>query len=147
MRYRISANLLAQTFSHFRTCGAGRRECQVLWTSPWANPETICDVVHGQHRAHAGGFDLDSGWINHLWLQLADRAHGVRVQIHTHPFDAFHSETDDAFPIVHTPGFLSLVIPRFAMGSVGFDGAYLTEIQHDGTWREVPIGARLEVIP
>ena len=145
MRYRISADLLAQTFSLFRTCGMGRRECQVVWTSAWANPELICEVVHPRHRAHAGGFEIDSGWINEFWLELARGGRGIRLQVHTHPYEAFHSAIDDAYPIIHSTGFLSLVIPRFAMGSVGFEDAYLTEIQADGAWREVPIEAHLEV--
>ena len=38
------------------------------------------------------------------------------AQVHTHPTEAYHSETDDAFPIVTTEGALSLVIPNFANG-------------------------------
>ena len=60
-----------------------------------------------------------------------------------HPAEAFHSPTDDAFPMIHTVGFLSLVIPNFALGPIGFQDAFLTEIQADGHWREVPIGERL----
>jgi hypothetical protein len=35
-------------------------------------------------------------------------------QIHTHPTDAYHSDTDDAYPIATTLGSISLVIPYFA---------------------------------
>lgn len=146
MRYRISVDLLAQTFSHFRHCGAGKRECQVVWTSPWTTPEVIRQVAHPRHRAHGGGFELDSAWINEFWLDLARSGHGIRIQVHTHPCEAFHSAIDDAYPIIHSSGFLSLVIPNFAMGSIGFDGAYLTEIQDDGRWHEVPIASHLELI-
>jgi hypothetical protein len=65
--------------------------------------------------------------------------------VHTHPEEAFHSPTDDRFAIVQSPGFLSLVIPNFAQGEVGFDDAYLTEIQHSGKWRQVSISESLEV--
>jgi hypothetical protein len=58
---------------------------------------------------------------------------------------AFHSASDDAYPIIHRTGFLSLVIPNFAMGPVGFDDAYLTEIQADGSWQEIPVAERLTV--
>jgi len=70
---------------------------------------------------------------------------GIRVQVHTHPAEAFHSAVDDAFPIIHTPGFLSLVIPNFGLGPVGFNDAFLTEIQHDGRWREVALAERIIV--
>lgn len=146
MRYRISKDLLAQTFAHFRECGVGRRECQVVWVSAWERPDVIRRVVHPRHRAHGGGFELDSAWVNEFWLELARTGEGIRIQVHTHPFAAFHSDIDDAYPIIHSTGFLSLVIPNFALGPVGFEGAYLTEIQPDGTWREVPITEHLEVI-
>lgn len=41
-------------------------------------------------------------------------------QVHTHPTDAYHSSTDDHFPLVTLRGALSLVIPDFARA--GMDG-------------------------
>src|SRR4051812_32975161 len=116
MRLRLPSTLLARTFSHFRECGAGQRECQALWVSPWSAPETITQVVHGQHRAHVGGFEVKDAWLHQFWIELARTNCGIRVQVHTHPEEAFHSATDDAYPIVHSTGFLSLVIPNFAQG-------------------------------
>lgn len=146
MRYRIPRSLLERTFAQFRMCGEGERECQALWISAWHRPQDILDVVHPEHRAHALGFDLDSGWLNAFWLKLAEAGMGIRVQVHTHPDLAFHSPTDDAYPIIHTPGFLSLVIPDFGLGPVDFKKAYLAQIAEDGRWREVPIAAHLEVV-
>lgn len=88
---------------------------------------------------------MDSEWLNKFWIHLADTGRGIRVQIHTHPQGAFHSPTDDAFPIIHTVGFLSLVIPNFAMGPVSFKGAYLNEITQDGRWREIACEQRLKI--
>jgi hypothetical protein len=141
--YRLPRRILEETFAHFRGCGRGRRECQVLWVSPWDAPDTITKAVHPEHEAHIGGFVLDDRWLNNFWLTLAGENLGVRIQVHTHPGEAFHSPTDDAFPIIHTAGFLSLVIPIFALGPIGFEDAFLTEIQEDGRWREVPIAEKL----
>jgi hypothetical protein len=146
MRYRVPAALLAETFDILRRCGGGQRECQVLWTSSWETPFNISKVVHPDHRAHGGGFELSSGWISGFWQELARSGCGIRVQIHTHPAEAFHSSVDDRFPIIHTVRFLSLVIPRFGLGPVGFREAYLTEIGPDGTWQEVTPESRLEII-
>jgi hypothetical protein len=141
--YQLPLRILQETFAHFRGCGCGRRECQVLWVSPWAAPEMISKVVHPKHEAHLGGFALDDRWLNDFWFTLARESLGIRIQVHTHPAEAFHSPTDDAFPIIHTTGFLSLVIPNFALGQIGFEDAYLTEIQDDGRWRGVAIKERL----
>jgi len=145
MIYRLTQGMLESTFEQFRRCGRGHEECQALWVSSWDNPETISGVVHPKHAAHFGGFVLDDDWLNTFWLELGNINSGIRVQVHTHPREAFHSETDDKFPIIHKPGFLSLVIPNFALGPVGFKDAYLTEIQPDGRWRQVAIESRLVV--
>jgi hypothetical protein len=143
--YRLPSEVLEETFKHLRECGRGHEECQVLWVSPWDKPEVITRVVHPKHAAHGGGFVLDDQWLNDFWMELGDTNSGIRVQVHTHPAEAFHSKTDDDYPIIHKPGFLSLVIPNFGLGPVGFDDAYLTEIQPDGRWRKVTIPSRLVV--
>jgi hypothetical protein len=143
MLYQVPHAILDKTFARFRSCGSGARECQILWTSRWNNLPLVDRCIHPSHAAHAGGFEVDGDWLGWLADELAATRSGVRVQVHTHPGAAFHSEIDDAFPAVHTAGFLSLVIPRFATGSVGMDGAYLAELQADGSWREVDIAAHL----
>lgn len=146
-RFNIPAALLAETFRHFRECGGGRRECQVLWTSAWDSPGTITRVTHSQHHGHVGGFQVDDGWLNAFWIELAEIRHGVRIQVHTHPYEAFHSETDDAYPIVHMPGFLSLVIPNFGVGEPSLKDCFLCEISESGPWRPVTPESRILVIP
>jgi len=141
--YRLKREMLEETFKHFRDCGRGREECQILWVSSWASPEVIAKVVHPKHKAYRGGFLLDDRWLNDFWMELGNTNMGVRFQVHTHPQEAFHSPTDDEFPIIHKPGFLSLVIPKFGLGAIGFKDAYLTEIQPDGRWQEVAIPSRL----
>ena len=146
-RYLVPETVLRETFAELCRCGGGRRECQVLWVSPWSDAQRLTRVVHPEHRAMSDGFELDGAWLSAFWWELARTKSGVRVQIHTHPGRAFHSPTDDEWPIVHTPGFLSLVIPHFAQGPPDFRGAYLTEIQPDGAWREVAdVASRLKVV-
>ncbi len=143
--HSLPRRMIEETFATFRSCGAGKRECQLYWASPWSDPSGLTHLIHPKHSSSSHGLDLDSAWISKFWLELADRGLGVRVQVHTHPGEAFHSETDDAFPLIHEAGFLSLVISDFANGPVGFSRAYLTEIQPDGSWRQVPISERFSV--
>ena|SRR2546425_828029 len=124
-RYQVPAAVLRETFEELRRCGQGRRECQVLWVSPWERAAIITRVVHPRHHARGDGFELDSAWLTAFWQELTETCSGIRVQIHTHPGRAFHSTTDDAWPIIHSPGFLSLVIPTFATGREDLSGAYL----------------------
>jgi proteasome lid subunit RPN8/RPN11 len=143
--YRLPRRMIEETFATFRSCGAGERECKLYWASSWSDPASLTHLVHPKHEASAYGVSLDDAWISRFWLDMADQDLGVRVQVHTHPGEAFHSKTDDAFPLIHEHGFLSLVIPDFAFGPVGFERAYLTEIQADGSWKQVSIRERLLV--
>jgi hypothetical protein len=145
-RFVVSQALLDETFRHFRDCGRGLSECQVLWLSPWEAPATITRVVHGRHRAQAAGVEIDNAWLNSFWLELAQIRHGVRVQVHTHPFEAFHSATDDAFPIVHSAEFLSLVIPDFGGSAPSLENSFLAEISATGDWIEVEPDSRLVIV-
>jgi hypothetical protein len=146
-RFLVRQELLDQTFRHFRQCGGGRRECQVLWISPWHSPGAITEVVHSRHCGRAGGFHVDDAWLNAFWVDLAWTGRGVRVQAHTHPFEAFHSETDDAFPIVQTTGFLSLVIPDFGTGAPSLERSFLAEISATGGWTVIEPRSRLTIMP
>lgn len=91
------------------------------------------------------GLAVDDAWIGEFWNELVDQGLGVRVQIHTHPYEAFHSQTDDDYPLLFDVGFLSLVIPNFARGPIGFEEAYLTEIRTDGSWQQVSVESRIVV--
>jgi hypothetical protein len=60
------------------------------------------------------------------------------AQLHTHPGAAFHSGTDDEFPIVRTPGFLSIVLPEFGkygLRELAACAAY--EVGQAGIWLEL----------
>lgn len=146
MPLRVPSAVFDATFARLRDCGGGCRECQALWVGSWIRPDAVERVVHPEHTASAVGFQLDPAWLDRFWNELAEAGDGVRVQIHTHPGTAYHSATDDAFPLLSVPGFLSLVIPRFAQGEVGFDSAFLAQLQPDGCWREVPIADHLEIV-
>lgn len=143
--YRIPRRMIEQTFATFRSCGDNRRECQLYWLSAWDNPSVLTEVAHPKHWSSRYGLSIESDWINQFWNDMAERGLGVRIQVHTHPSEAFHSATDDAYPMLFDAGFLSLVIPDFAEGPIGFDNAYLTEIQADGSWQQVAISERIIV--
>lgn len=63
------------------------------------------------------------------------------AQLHSHPTDAYHSETDDTYPIATTAGAFSLVVPDFAVRQFSLDEcAVYRLIPHDG-WLEFPTPA------
>jgi Prokaryotic homologs of the JAB domain len=143
MPLRLSEGLLREALGTLRHCSAGVRECVCWLTGPIDEPGVLDDVLHPSHSASAGGYRVEDRWINDAWLALARAGREVRLQVHTHPGAAYHSATDDAYPAVQTPGFLSLVIPRFAQDADGLAGAHLAELTGAGEWRSVEPAERL----
>jgi hypothetical protein len=58
-------------------------------------------------------------------------------QIHSHPGLAYHSETDDAYPIVTTTGGLSIVVPNFAAAQASVDIWAVFQLSTSNSWVEL----------
>jgi hypothetical protein len=142
----LAPEVLEGSFEHLRGCGAGRRECVLVWAGPVKQPGVIDEVIHPRHTASAVAYDIDPQWVGELWLALAQRGKTVRAQVHTHPGSAYHSARDDTHGLIHTPGFVSIVIPRFAIGPVGLTGAFVTSKTAAGGWREVDVVDAISVL-
>lgn len=56
--------------------------------------------------------------LHRIALDLFDSGMQLIAQIHSHPGEAYHSETDDAYPIVTVVGGISVVVPNFAIGGL-----------------------------
>ncbi len=128
--------LLTQSLSLLRECGAYTAECVVVWLGPIAAAR-VTRVVHPKHTSEHGGYQVDGEWVGALYEELAERGERVVAQVHTHPRQAFHSRRDDAYPVVLEAGLYSLVIPNYASEPIDQAAWYLTQLQGDGTWREV----------
>ena len=57
---------------------------------------------------------VEADELHRLNVWLYENAERLAIQVHSHPTEAFHSDTDDNYPIVTTLGGLSLVVPDFA---------------------------------
>src|SRR5882724_8890578 len=138
------AALLTQAFRAVRECGRARNECVVYWTGPVATPDRVDAQDHPLHRRSPAGYDIDSDWLTKYWFRLARERRAIRLQIHTHPGAAFHSETDDHWPVVSQPGFISIVIPGFGSGPISLEAAWVTRLDANGQWQAVAMEEVLE---
>ena len=92
-----------------------------------------------------------AGQAPHCWvevtdtgkLQLAAQLHADETyisRIHSHPVEAFHSETDDSNPALTNHGALSIVVPFFGLGlRRGLDACAVYELGPAG-WRHLDLG-------
>jgi hypothetical protein len=136
MALTLAPGIMKDTFTQLRSCGQGRDECVVYWTGPREVPGAVDGVIQPVHHAGPDWYEIEPAWITSFFLELRRTRRTARAQVHSHPTFAWHSCTDDRYPLAPSPGFCSLVLPRFAAGPVGLNDAYLAEVGADGTWLE-----------
>src|SRR6266849_819430 len=142
---RLASNIVAASFMTLRSCGRGKCECAVYWTG--SNADDLIDgVEHPQHVRSPFGYEIDSDWLTQFWKRLAASKRSIKAQVHTHPGRAFHSVTDDQWPIVSQAGFLSIVIPNFAAGEPTLNRAWVGRLQPTGSWQQLSSAAEAVVL-
>jgi hypothetical protein len=130
---RLAAEIIHETFHNFRECGRGKCECVVYWIGP-SESNLVNGVEHPIHQRSPFGYEINDGWLTDFWKHLAASKQSIKAQVHTHPGEAFHSATDDTWPIVSQGGFFSIVIPDFATGDISLNKAWVGRLQADGRW-------------
>jgi hypothetical protein len=143
----VGPGVWSATLEQFQRCGRGRAECVVYWLARLEAPDVVDTVVHPDHTATAGMYSVKSDWLTPFFIRLHSERRTVRVQVHTHCYEAFHSVTDDAWPLVTTPGFLSLVLPEFARGPLHHDDFFLVELDPSGEWNRIDVRENVGELP
>jgi hypothetical protein len=119
----IPRDVIVTTNEVLRRRGADGFEAFVLWTGRGVGREFNVRSAYVPRqtatKSDAGVCVTVAGEDLHkLNLWLFEHKETLAAQVHTHPTGAYHSETDDAFPIVTTVGGLSIVVPFFAKAGV-----------------------------
>jgi hypothetical protein len=117
--FRLSEKQLGYTEDALREAGADGYERFVFWSGRPLDAATfVVEAVHvpGQsaYKTRQGLLVRVEGEALHrlnAWLYEHEQV--LAAQVHAHPTDAYHSETDDTFPIVTSEGGLSIVVPDF----------------------------------
>jgi hypothetical protein len=104
----------------------------------------VDEVVHPEHIATMGYYEVAEAWFHDFWVGLDRRQRSVRAQVHTHGGSAFHSGTDDEGAVVQIPGYLSLVLPDFATSSDVLERSFLAQLDDRGRFLQVPLDQHIE---
>lgn len=83
--------------------------------------------------------------LHRLNVWLFEHGEELAVQVHSHPTDAYHSYTDDAYPIVAIRGGLSIVVPDFAREGILGQGVAYYRLAASG-WDELSLEEILRTI-
>ena len=151
-RFRISASAIRETVEAIRSAGQEGCELFVIWSGQLDdNIFTVAQV----HIPHQTSYKLESGLCVrvagselhrlNVWLYGAQQV--VGVQVHSHPEGAYHSETDDTYPIATLEGSLSIVLPYF--GREGWESSGIAAYRlGPGGWLNLtgPLSDLIEVV-
>ncbi len=114
----IPGSIFRSTISKFQEIGEQQKEAIAYWTGT-LNQEKgeIRNVIFADSYNEFENEKLFARVPLQTTFQIGKLIHErnevLFAQIHSHPFEAFHSFTDDNYPISHKLGFLSIIVPFF----------------------------------
>lgn len=140
-RFVVADEIIAVTDAALREVGADGFERFVLWTGVRTGGEFIVRTTHvpeqTAYKMEEGVcVRVDGETLFRLNRWQYEHSETLGVQVHSHPHDAYHSETDDTFPIVTALGGLSIVVPEFGRAGLRGRGIATYRLSADG-WDEL----------
>jgi hypothetical protein len=125
---------------HLREVGLDGLEGFVLWAgervgnSEFRVRQMIVPEQHGLRVGDGVCVTVDGAELFRLNVHLYESKLELIAQLHTHPDAAYHSETDDSYPIATQTGALSIVIPDFAEAPFAISGCAIYRLQAGRRW-------------
>jgi hypothetical protein len=138
----IDGELLARSEDSLRAAGRDGCELFVLWSGRQDGEH--CEVLDG-HVPRQSSYKSKDGLLvrvegralHKLNSWLFEHEQTLIAQLHAHPANAYHSDTDDAYPIVTQLGGLSLVAANFCEDGLISDSTAAFRLREEG-WVEEP---------
>lgn len=143
-QFDVPGEICDETDTQLRDAGLSRVERFVLWSGVVQGDRLQVRTMHVPRQTAYRLSDglcvrVDGDELHRLNVWLFEHRERLAVQVHSHPTEAFHSDTDDTYPIVTTRGGLSLVVPDFGRTGVRGPATALYRLSGSG-WDEVPPG-------
>jgi hypothetical protein len=118
-RIQVPLSAVEEAVSHLRQVGRRGLEGFSLWAgkrfgATFLVEKNIVPAQTGHRTADGVCVSVGPGELHRINVWLYENSMTLIAQLHSHPTDAYHSDTDDAFPIATTVGSLSIVIPDYA---------------------------------
>lgn len=138
-RVRVPLARALEAHAHLRRVGEHGSEGFALWagTTDGTTFRVHETVIPVQRELRTGGgvaVVVDGDELHRLNLWLYEHRMTLIAQLHSHPSEAYHSPTDDAFPIATVVGSLSLVVPDFARAPFALGRCAVYRLAADGAW-------------
>ena len=151
-RFRIEASAIRETVEAIRSAGQDGYESFVLWSGTRDDDTFTVAQVHipeqTSYKLNTGlCVRIDGSELHRLNVWLYEAQQVIGVQVHSHPTDAYHSDTDDTYPIATLEGSLSIVLPFFGRDGWESSDIAVYRLEQD-EWVELtgPLSDQIEVV-
>jgi hypothetical protein len=136
---------------HLRAAGREGLEGIALWAGERAGTtfrvrHTLVPRQQGTRSAQGLSVAVGPEELHRVNVWLYENRLQLIAQVHSHPTEAYHSDTDDAYPIATTIGCLSLVVPDFARGPFLLTECAVYRLGADGRWGRLSAGQVLALV-
>jgi hypothetical protein len=143
VKFVVPRTVVEDTDTQLRAAGVSHCECFVLWSGVREN-QTF--RIRTRHVPRQTAYRLSEGLcvrvegdeLHRLNVWLFENHEELAVQVHSHPTEAYHSDTDDTYPIVTMRGGLSVVVPDFALAGLRGKGVASYRLGMSG-WDELSV--------
>ena len=136
---------------HLRAVGRRGYEGMALWVgkrlgSVFVVEETIIPKQQG-HQTPLGVYvEVGGDELHRINVWLYEHEMELIAQLHSHPTDAYHSSTDDEFPIATTVGSVSIVLPNYAVDPFAVGNCAVYRLSQDNVWEELTQDEAVDLI-
>ena len=135
---------IARVYSHLRDAGKRGFDGVALWTCNYLSEDTFeikNTIIPNQKTYNTEGgllYIVGEEELHRINLWLYENKQTLISQIHSHPREAYHSSTDDSFPIIARMGALSIVVPDFGFRAFALEDWAVYRLFPQKGWIELP---------
>lgn len=123
-RVIVPRSVVEEVLNHLRLVGKSGLEGVALWAGKADGRyfEVVKAIIPRQTALKLPTglvYFVEDDELHRINVTLFKEGLTLIAQLHSHPGDAFHSETDDAYPMMTEVGGISIVVPHFAREDLG----------------------------
>jgi hypothetical protein len=138
--YRIPKRIIEETLGFLRSQGRRGHEGVILW--PARLEENFCTVAEcliPRQITSRLMYRIPDDEVFRIIEYIAGKNLVIPIQVHSHPREAFHSETDDERAFVQHTNGISIVVPDF--GNIDLEQFFgmivVYSLVEGALWREL----------
>lgn len=147
----VPAQCVQETHEHLRSVGSRGLEGLALWAGRRTDEsfhveQAIIPLQRGVRSVNGVYVEIGPQELHRMNVWLFERKLSLIAQIHSHPTEAYHSDTDDAYALVTKAGAISIVVPDFARQTFSLTSCATFRLSDKGRWVELSPAAAKNLI-